>query len=93
MHEHRSVPSVAEVFAENMRRERRRIDLNQERCGARARLHRTEISLLERAQRVPRIDTLLRIAGALEVEPAVLLRGIEWIPVLRDYDESGWALP
>jgi transcriptional regulator with XRE-family HTH domain len=93
LHDHRSVPSVAEVFAANMRRCRRAVALNQEQAAARAQLHRTEISLLERAGRVPRIDTLLRIAGALEVEPADLLRGIEWVPVLRDsYDGSGWAL-
>lgn len=94
MHENRSVPSVTEVFAENMRRCRRIVALNQEQAAARAQLHRTEISLLERAGRTPKIDTLLRIAGALEAEPADLLRGIEWVPVLRDaHDGSGWALP
>jgi transcriptional regulator with XRE-family HTH domain len=72
LREHRSVPSVAEVFAENMRRERHGIGVSQERCAIRARLHRTEINLLERAHRIPRIDTLLRIPGALEAEPANL---------------------
>lgn len=98
MHDHRSaqraVPSVAEVFAENMRRCRLIVALSQEQVAARALIHRTEVSLLERAGRVPRIDTLLRVAGALEAEPAELLREIEWIPVLRDpFDGSGWALP
>lgn len=97
MHHHGTgqepVPSVAEVFAENMCRLRRIVDLSQEQVAARGRLHRTEVSLLERAGRIPRIDTLLRVAGALEAAPADLLSGIEWIPVLREsFDGSGWAL-
>jgi transcriptional regulator with XRE-family HTH domain len=90
----RAVPSVAEVFAGNLSRQRRISGLNQEEVGDRARLHRTEVSLLERAGRIPRIDTLLKLAGALEAEPSHLLVGIEWVPVLRNsYDGSGWALP
>lgn len=85
---------MAEVFAENMRRARRVVALSQDQVAARAAIHRTEVSLLERAGRVPRIDTLLKIAGALEAAPADLLAGIEWIPVEREpFDGSGWALP
>lgn len=84
---------VADVFAKNLLRIRRSMDLNQEQLADRAVLHRTEISLLERARRVPRIDTLLRLAGALEAEPGELLTGIAWMPVLRKpYDGSGWSL-
>jgi transcriptional regulator with XRE-family HTH domain len=98
LYEHRNgqqpVPSVAEVFAGNLSRHRRISGLNQEQVAARAQIHRTEVSLLERCGRIPRIDTLLKLAGALEAEPGALLTGIEWIPVLRDsYDGSGWALP
>jgi transcriptional regulator with XRE-family HTH domain len=103
LHDHRNddarkrpaaVPLIAEVFAANLRRERRIAGLNQEQAAARAQIHRTEVSLLERCGRIPRIDTLLKLAGALEAEPADLLRGIEWVPVLRDaHDGSGWALP
>lgn len=46
----------------------------------RASLHRTEIGLLERGARIPRIDTLAKLAGALGVPPADLLDGIEWQP-------------
>jgi hypothetical protein len=48
--------------------------------GRRASLHRTEIGLLERGGRACRIDTLVRVAGALEVRPEELLEGILWIP-------------
>lgn len=83
---------VAEVFAQNLQRIRRGMGLNQEQLAARAVLHRTEISLLERAGRIPRIDTMLRIAGALEAEPNELLAGIAWTPVYRThFDGSGWV--
>jgi transcriptional regulator with XRE-family HTH domain len=50
----------------------------QEELGFRASLHRTEICELERATRVPRIDTLIKLAGALSVPPGDLLKGMAW---------------
>jgi transcriptional regulator with XRE-family HTH domain len=70
--------NVAERFAENLVRERKRAGFSQEEIGWRANLHRTEISQLERGLRVARIDTLAKLAGALELEPAQLLNGIAW---------------
>jgi transcriptional regulator with XRE-family HTH domain len=72
--------AVAERFGRNLRRVRRREDLSQERLGQRAGLHRTEIGRLEKGERVCRIDTLIRLAGAMAVPPAVLLDGIDWVP-------------
>jgi transcriptional regulator with XRE-family HTH domain len=46
----------------------------------RASLHRTAIGQLERAERVARIDTLIKLAGALDVEPSELLAGLAWEP-------------
>ena len=46
----------------------------------RASLHRTEIGLLERGARVPRIDTLIKISSALAIPPGELLEGIDWTP-------------
>jgi len=71
---------VAARFAENLIRCRKRADLSQEGLGIRASLHRTEISLLERGTRIPRIDTLVKLAGALSVSPCELLDGIVWRP-------------
>lgn len=72
--------AIAERFAANAKRCRERADLSQEEVGVRASLHRTEISQLERGLRVARIDTLVKLAAALEVSPEVLLEGIEWAP-------------
>lgn len=72
--------AVAERFGRNLRLVRRREDLSQERLGLRAGLHRTEIGRLEKGERVCRIDTLIRLAGAMAVPPGLLLDGIDWVP-------------
>jgi len=69
---------VARRFGANLRRERRRADLSQEEVGLLASLHRTEVGLAERGERTPRIDTLVKLAAALEVPPETLLDGITW---------------
>jgi transcriptional regulator with XRE-family HTH domain len=71
--------TVAERFARNLRRARASTDLTQEELAFRAGLHRTEVGLLERAERTPRIDTLAKLAGALGVETTALLDGIAWL--------------
>jgi transcriptional regulator with XRE-family HTH domain len=65
-------------FGRNLCRCRRQVSLSQEALARRASLHRTEIGLLERGERVPRIDTVVKVAGGLEVPPARLLEGIDW---------------
>lgn len=72
--------SVAKRFGENLARIRREADMSQEELGVRASVHRTEISQLERGLRVPRIDTLVKIAASLEVSADELLAGLGWTP-------------
>lgn len=36
--------------------------------------------MLENGTRLARVDTLMKLAGALDVPPAELLDGIRWIP-------------
>lgn len=71
---------VARQFGDNLRHCRKRADLSQEETAVRASLHRTAIGQLERAERVARIDTLIKLAGALGVSPAELLEGLAWEP-------------
>ena len=63
-------------FAQNLRAQRDRLGLSQEALGAKAGLHRTEISLLERSGRDPRLETLVTLADALGVPAGDLLAGI-----------------
>lgn len=72
--------TVAQRFGANLVRCRKRAGFSQEDLGDRADLHRTAIGLLERGARVPRIDTLLKLAVALDIDPADLLEGIAWKP-------------
>jgi transcriptional regulator with XRE-family HTH domain len=71
---------VALRFGQNLRRARQLAGLSQEELGERAELHRTEVGRLERGDRIPRIDTLLRLAGAMAIPPAELVDGIDWTP-------------
>lgn len=72
--------SVAERFGRNLRRERERVGISQEELALRSELHRTEVSQLERGLRVPRIDTLMQLAGSLHIDSKDLLAGLEWEP-------------
>ncbi|MBS1881473.1 MAG: helix-turn-helix transcriptional regulator [Actinobacteria bacterium] len=74
---------AAKRFAANLRRVRLREGLSQETLAVRASLHRTEIDKLEGAKRVPRVDTLIRLAGAMAVPAGELLEGIEPDPPIR----------
>ncbi len=67
-----------ERFARNLRRERKRAGLSQEALGFACKpvLHRTEVSLLERSEREPRLSTIVRLARALKIKPAELLDGV-----------------
>jgi transcriptional regulator with XRE-family HTH domain len=67
--------TVGQVVGANIRRLRRADEITQETLAFRAAVHRTQITLIERGRRNPGIDTFLRLAGALEVEAAVLLGG------------------
>ena len=67
-------------LGKNIWRLRRREGYSQDDLALMCALHRTEISLLERGGRIPRADTLIKLAGALGVRVEQLLDGIEWIP-------------
>jgi DNA-binding XRE family transcriptional regulator len=65
-------------FGENLVELRGRVALSQMGVAERADLDRSEINLLEHGRRVPRLDTVLKLAGAFEVQPCELLAGMAW---------------
>jgi transcriptional regulator with XRE-family HTH domain len=71
---------VADQFGRNLAYCRRRAKLSQEELSFLAGLHRVTVGLLERGERIPRIDTLIKLAGALGISSAELLDGLEWQP-------------
>ena len=72
--------NAAERFGDNLKRERKLADLSQDEVSIRASIHRTEVSQLERGLRHARVDTVAKLAGALEIEPGKLFEGIAWEP-------------
>jgi transcriptional regulator with XRE-family HTH domain len=69
--------SVREQFAANLRLHRERVGLSQEALADICDLHRTEISLLERSKRSPRLETVVILARGLGLTSAGdLLKGI-----------------
>jgi DNA-binding XRE family transcriptional regulator len=68
--------SPEERFAVNLRRYRTAAKLTQEQLSAKAGLHPTEISRLERAVRDPRLGTIVALARGLGIAPDKLVAGI-----------------
>jgi transcriptional regulator with XRE-family HTH domain len=73
-----SARQTAEFIGPRIRRIRRGLDLSQEALAFNAEIHRTQISLIESGDRLPRIDTVIKLAGGLGVLPCELLDGIVW---------------
>ncbi len=68
---------IREQFAANLRRHRIQAGLSQEALADLCDLHRTEISLLERCKRSPRLETIVILARGLSLgSPAELLTDI-----------------
>ncbi|HEX4307174.1 MAG TPA: helix-turn-helix transcriptional regulator [Solirubrobacterales bacterium] len=65
-------------FAENLIVLRRRAGLSQAEAGIRGEVHRTEVSLLERRLRMPRLRTIVQLAGGVDAEVVELLDGLAW---------------
>jgi transcriptional regulator with XRE-family HTH domain len=73
--------AFAKHFGDNLARRRQLAGLSQEELGFRADLHRSAVGQLERGERVPRADTIVRLAGVLGMAPGDLLAGLEWEPI------------
>ena len=79
----RPLPPTDELRARlgmNMREHRERLGISQHEVGYRAEVHHNAISPMELAQTMPRIETFIRVAGALETTPGELTAGIIWTP-------------
>src|SRR6478609_4582972 len=70
---------AAKRLGRNLWLARRRAGYSQEALGDLCGLHRTEVGMVENGQRLPRVDTLMKLATALEIGVEKLVEGIEWI--------------
>lgn len=71
---------MKERFGVNLRECRERLGISQHELSFRAEMVLPSISLLELGKRQPRIDSFIRLAGALGVTPSELVAGIGWVP-------------
>jgi len=74
------IPAVSGRFAANVLRFREAAGISQEELAFRAAVHRTQISLIESGHRLPRLETLVKLSGALGVTANDLVDGIAWEP-------------
>lgn len=77
----------------NLRKHRERLGISQHELAFRAEIHVTAISPLELGQKLPRIDTFIRLAGALAATPNELAAGIAWTPAEQIMAPGGFEVP
>jgi transcriptional regulator with XRE-family HTH domain len=73
-----SAKQVAGIVGPRIRRIRRGLDMSQEALADNAEIHRTQMTPLEWGERLPRLDTEIKLAGGLGVSPCVLIDGVVW---------------
>jgi transcriptional regulator with XRE-family HTH domain len=68
---------VEKIFGQVLREIRKERGFSQEQLGFESGYHRTYISLLERGQKSPSLNTIFQLAIALKVTPSEILRRVE----------------
>lgn len=69
--------TIRKLFGENVRSQRRKTGISQDELAARAGLHRTYISSIERGNRNVSLENIYAIAEALACDPRDLLAPLE----------------
>jgi transcriptional regulator with XRE-family HTH domain len=68
---------ISTVFGQVLREQRLSRDLSQEELALAADVDRTFVSQMERGIRQPTITTLIKLAGALGIQPSTLVVRME----------------
>lgn len=71
--------AINSIFADNMRKLRKKLHVSQEKLGELSGLHRTYIGGIEQYTRNPSLKSVERIAQALDADPSIMLN--------KNYDE------
>jgi transcriptional regulator with XRE-family HTH domain len=69
--------SVPKAFGQVLRAQREKCDLSQEALALKANVDRTFVSQIERGIRQPTLNTLFKLAGALDLAPQRLVARTE----------------
>ena len=61
--------SLRQTVAKNLKRLRREKSISQEELADKADINRNYVGMIERSENAASVDTLEKLAGALDVEP------------------------
>jgi len=59
--------NIRKIFGERIRKLRKKAKISQEKLGEKAKLHPTYIGMVERGEKSPTLDTIVKLAKALDV--------------------------
>lgn len=71
---------AAASFANKLREARGKAKMTQERLAHLSSIDRSQIGHLEAGRKVPKLDTIIKLAGALNIEPCKLISDVRWVP-------------
>lgn len=76
-------PSIKFRFGKAIRRRRRELDLSQEELADRAQLNRAYLATIERGDKNPTLETIEKLAKALDISIAELFAQYEIEPTIE----------
>jgi transcriptional regulator with XRE-family HTH domain len=68
---------IKKIFGKNVRFQRQKLNLSQEKLAELCNLHRTYIGAVERGERNVSLENIQKIAKALGVNISILFKGVE----------------
>jgi len=68
---------IEEAFGTCLKNIRKRKKMTQEQLAVESKLDRTFISMLERSQKKPTLNTIFQLCSALEIRPSELINMVE----------------
>lgn len=85
----RGSESIAQAFAAALRKARKESGLTQEELAHLSGLDRSTVSQAELGKASPQVETLIRLAGALDMSPSDLLPNVRWEPPAASANPKG----
>jgi transcriptional regulator with XRE-family HTH domain len=71
-----SLNETTRVFGRRVRQRRLELGLSQEAAALRCGIHWTQLGKVERGQRSLRLETIVKIAAGLDIDPGKLVAGL-----------------
>ncbi len=81
---------VGRAFGAKLLAAREKAGLTQEELGYLSTVNPAQISQLELGNHTPRLDTVIKLAGGLNIEPCELIGDVRFRPPPVGPDKGGW---